>query len=127
VTLPGKPSPFPASASPPNPTTPPSSPPTKFLDLGTCLGQDVRKSIHDGTPPSSIYGSDIFPAYETAGFYLFKDEEKMRGHFITADIFDLNNESALGKMKGKWDAINICMFLHQFSLEEQILICKNML
>jgi len=38
-------------------------------------------------------GYDLFPAYETAGFSLFKDEEKMKGHFITANIFDLNPES----------------------------------
>lgn len=74
----------------------PHSPPTKFLDLGTCLGQDTRKLIHNGIPSSSIYGSDLFLAYETAGFSLFKDEEKMKGHLITADIFDLNPESALG-------------------------------
>jgi hypothetical protein len=58
---------------------------------------------------------------------LFKDEEKMKGHFITADIFNLSPESDFGKTKGTWDAINACMFLHQFSLEKQILICKNML
>jgi hypothetical protein len=52
----------------------PHSSPTKFLDLGTCLGQDARKLIHDGIHPSSVYGSDLFPAYENAGFSLFKDE-----------------------------------------------------
>jgi hypothetical protein len=58
---------------------------------------------------------------------LFRDEEKMKGYFITADIFNPSLGSELGKTKGTWDAINACMFLHQFSLEEQIHISKNIL
>jgi hypothetical protein len=51
----------------------------------------------------------------------------MKDHFVTPNIFNLGPESALGKTKGKWDAINTCIFLHQFDPDEQILICKSML
>ncbi|KAF8864557.1 hypothetical protein BDZ45DRAFT_737120 [Acephala macrosclerotiorum] len=68
--------------SPPTDT----SKPRLFLDLGTCLGQDSRKLIHNGIPPSSVYGSDIFPGYESVGHALFNDTSTTRGQFITADI-----------------------------------------
>lgn len=102
-------------------------PSTKFLDLGTCVGQDVRKLIHDGIPISQVFGSDLFPAYEDVGNALFKDEENMRGHFIPANFFDESPENELKKTESTWDAVNICMFLHGFSWDDQLLACRLVL
>lgn len=32
-----------------------------FLDLGCCLGHDVRKAVADGFPISQAIGSDLHP------------------------------------------------------------------
>lgn len=48
-----------------------------FLDLGTCLGQDVRKLIFDGAPVDSVYGTDLLAEFVEIGYDLFRDEEKL--------------------------------------------------
>ena len=34
-----------------------------FLELGTCLGQDIRKLMYDGADPGRCFGTDILPAF----------------------------------------------------------------
>jgi hypothetical protein len=104
----------------------PSSP-RAFLDLGTCVGQDVRKLIHDGVPLECVYGSDLLGGYEAVGHALFHDKEKMEGHFIKGDIFNDSPHSALVKTRGTWDIVNINMFLHGFAWDEQVSACKYIL
>lgn len=100
---------------------------TTFLDLGTCVGQDLRKLVYDGAPSQNLFGSDIFPQYESVGYELFRDRETFQGHFITADLFDTTSESPLVKTERTWDVINIVMFLHVFDWNTQILACKRVL
>ncbi|KAI9785579.1 MAG: hypothetical protein M1816_000390 [Peltula sp. TS41687] len=99
----------------------------KILDLGTCLGQDLRKLLYDGAPLESLYGSDIFPAYEEIGQALFKDEATFNDRFIVGDILDESRESALARTEGSWDVINIIMFLHVFSWTDQLKASKRIL
>ena len=105
-----------------------TSTPIKFLDLGTCLGQDLRKLAFDGVPVQSLYGSDIFPDYEHAGHQLFRDGDRFTDRFIAADIFEEDVEkSGLVKTEGSWDFINIIMFLHIYDWPTQIQACKRIL
>lgn len=83
----------------------------KILDLGTCLGQDPRKLLFDGAPPESLYGSNIFSTYEGLGHALVKDAATFQNRFIVGGLFDTSPESALVKLAGTWDMINIVMFL----------------
>ena len=100
---------------------------TKFLDLGTCLGQDLRKLIFDGVSPHKLYGLDIFPAYEGIGHELFRDADTFKDHFIVANILDDAIDINLAKTEGTWDVINIIMFLHIFDWDTQIRTCKRIL
>lgn len=102
-------------------------PPIKFLDLGTCLGQDLRKLVADGAPLESVWGSDYFYEYEAAGHSLFRDADKFQNRFIAADLFDESAESALQKTEGTWDVINIIMFLHIYDWNTQVRACKRIL
>ena len=102
-------------------------PPAKFLDLGTCLGQDLRNLVMDGVPPSALYGSDYFPEYEDAGHKLWRDADRFQNRFIPGDIFDESPESALGKTAGSWDVVNIIMFLHMYDWATQLRACKRIL
>jgi len=95
-----------------------ASPASTFLDLGTCLGQDIRTLLHDGAPPSGIYGADVLPGFREAGYALFQDRDRFdESHFIVGDIF--SGTDGLARTRKTWDIIHIAMFLHVFSLADQ--------
>ncbi|KAI1161954.1 hypothetical protein F5B18DRAFT_662703 [Nemania serpens] len=103
-----------------------TSPAPRFLDLGTCLGQDIRTLLHNGASPSTIYGADVLPGFKDAGYALFKDSDRFdESHFIAGDIFSEVDE--LAKTRGTWDMVHIAMFLHVFSLVDQQAVSKNVL
>ena len=103
-------------------------PPTKFLDLGTCLGQDLRKLVVDGVvSPDVLYGFDYFAEYEDAGHRLFRDADRFRGRFIAGDLFDESPDGALEKTAGSWDVVNVTMFLHMYDWPTQVRACKRIL
>lgn len=102
------------------------TPGSKFLDLGTCLGQDVRTLAHDGAPVSSLYGADVIEGFRDAGYSLFNDRDRLdASHFITGDIF--SDSDALAKSRGTWDIVHIAMFLHVFSLPDQEAASRNIM
>lgn len=99
---------------------------SKFLDLGCCVGQELRKLAFDGAPPENMYGSDLRAGFLSLGFELFCDESKWSaGTFFAADIFATGNdtEDALEKVQGKIDIVHIAMFLHLFTWEQQLQAC----
>ncbi|KAG1905292.1 uncharacterized protein F5891DRAFT_1253162 [Suillus fuscotomentosus] len=58
-----------------------------LLDVGSCLGADVRKAVEDGFPAHNIIASDIKEAFSELGRKLFKSSlEPIL--FIPGDIFD---------------------------------------
>jgi hypothetical protein len=89
----------------------------KCLDLGCCLGQEIRQLVVDGAPSENIYGSDLYGGYFDVGYELFKDQDKLQTTFIEADIF--NNASRLTELKGKMNIIYTGALFHLFGLEEQ--------
>ncbi|KAI3329995.1 hypothetical protein F4824DRAFT_516043 [Ustulina deusta] len=102
------------------------TPAPRFLDLGTCVGQDVRTLLHDGTSPSTIYGADLLPGFRDVGYALLKDSDRLgASHFVAGDIFSEVDE--LARTRGTWDIIHIAMFLHVFSLPDQETASKNIL
>ena len=102
-------------------------PPAKFLDLGTCLGQDLRKLVMDGVSPDVLYGFDYFTEYEEAGHELFRDADRFQGRFIAGDLFDESSDSALEKTAGSWDIVNVFMLLHMYDWATQVRACKRIL
>ncbi|KAI0360631.1 hypothetical protein OH77DRAFT_1418615 [Trametes cingulata] len=62
---------------------------TLFLDLGCCMGTDVRKLVYDGYPASQVLGCDLRPEYIQLGYELFGDADKCRIRFFTSDVFKL--------------------------------------
>src|SRR5436853_3390979 len=90
----------------------------KLLDLGCCVGQDIRKLIFDGAPSEYLYGSDLFLGYLDIGYQLFRDKGSCRARFFAADIFDEDN--ALKEFKGKFDIIHTGLFFHLFDWKQQV-------
>ncbi|KDQ07831.1 hypothetical protein BOTBODRAFT_119527 [Botryobasidium botryosum FD-172 SS1] len=60
-----------------------------FLDLGCCMGTDVRNAAYEGYPASQLVGSDLLETYLTLGKELYNDKETGKIKFIAADVFDL--------------------------------------
>ncbi|KAF2686996.1 hypothetical protein K458DRAFT_363448 [Lentithecium fluviatile CBS 122367] len=88
-----------------------------FLDLGCCVGQDIRKLVFDGAPSENTYGSDREKAFMDIGYDLFLDKDTLKTTFIGADIFDA--ESDLKDLAGKIDIIHTAFFFHLWDLEGQ--------
>lgn len=93
-----------------------------FLDLGTCLGQDIRKLLFDGVPASRVYGADILPEFIDIGYELFRDEKILpRDHFLCpANVFDKSENNALNGLDGKVDILGVTAVFHLFSDDQQL-------
>ncbi|KAL6821828.1 hypothetical protein J3E69DRAFT_382317 [Trichoderma sp. SZMC 28015] len=89
----------------------------KFMDLGCCFGQEIRKLVHDGAPSANTYGSDLWGEYLSMGYELFKDKDRLQTTFVAADIFD--DSSPLAKLSGQMNIVYVGDFFHLFNLEEQ--------
>lgn len=101
------------------------APSRTLLDLGTCLGQDVRKLLFDGAPVESVYGADILAEFVDIGYDLFRDEGKLpRSHFVVpADIFD--QSSRLKEFDGNVDIVHANSVFHLFSWDDQVIAAKR--
>lgn len=108
-----------------------------FLDLGCCIGQDLRKLLLDcpsSVPPSPsltsrLYGADLLPDFIDAGYALFNDGAIMpRSQFIApADVFDTFEGNALSRLDGKVNVLHAAAFFHLFDLEQQKMVARRCL
>ncbi|KZP08680.1 hypothetical protein FIBSPDRAFT_802773 [Athelia psychrophila] len=62
---------------------------TVFLDIGCCMGTDLRKLVYDGYPVSRVLGCDLRPEFITAGYDLYQDKASSKIHFFASDVFDI--------------------------------------
>ncbi|OBT79249.1 hypothetical protein VF21_01878 [Pseudogymnoascus sp. 05NY08] len=94
-----------------------------FLDLGCCLGTEIRQLVADGAPSENLYGTDLRSEFWDLGYALFCDKDSFKAEFLTGDVFDPASE--LGKLDGKVDVLHAGMFFHLFSYEKQIEVAKR--
>jgi len=105
----------------------------RLLDLGACLGQDIRKCVFDGAPSNNLYASDLFPEYEDLSYDLWQDRDSMpRNHYIADDILAENQKFSVGNLMmklgpGQTDIIAITMFLHLFDYQNQLKVATRIL
>ena len=89
-----------------------------LLDVGCCLGQDLRQLVADGAPSENIYGLDIERPLMDLGFDLFLDREKLKSTFMLGDVYEHNTDWSL--LEGKMDIINASAFFHLYPLPKQV-------
>lgn len=98
--------------------------PRKFLDLGCCFGQDIRRLVVDGVPSENLYGADLRLEILELGYELFQDKGSLKAHFLECNLFEEDGEAEggkeLSKLDGKIDIIYIASFLHLFDWKEQV-------
>ena len=99
------------------------------MDLGCCVGQDIRKLIFDGAPVSRIYGAELLPEFVDVGFELFRDEHKFpRDHFLTpANLVEESPDDPLNKLDGKVTVVHISAVFHLFHRDKQEIVARRIL
>lgn len=98
-----------------------------LIDIGTCLGQDLRKLVLDGAASSQLFGVDKIGQFEELGFNFFRDNNNFANVFAEADILSEDEGSALLQTIGTWDIVTSSMFLHAFDWRTQVAIVKKMM
>ena len=96
-----------------------------LLDLGCCFAQDIRKLVHDGVPSENLYACDLEQEFLDLSYDLFRDKERPKGHFFTANA--LEHGGALDELQGKIDVVYAANFLHLFDWDNQMKICKRII
>ena len=97
----------------------------KYLDLGCCFGQDIRRLVKDGAPSENCFGSDLRSDFMAMGYDLFLDKDTLKTEFIGADVFDPS--SGLKRLDGQMDIIHTAAFFHLFSMEEQKTVARRVI
>jgi SAM-dependent methyltransferase len=95
------------------------------IDVGCCVGQDIRRLVLDGVPSSQIIGLELEQGFIDLGYTLFQDKGRLKTKFLCADI--LNNIHTLSEFKGKVTSIYLGHVLHVFNREEQKIVLGNLL
>jgi SAM-dependent methyltransferase len=97
----------------------------QYLDIGCCMGQDIRKLIHDGAPQENLYGSDLRKDFWNIGYDLFLDKSTLTTKFIEADVFD--TDSHLKELNGKLSIVHAASFFHLFDWDGQVKAAKRVI
>ncbi|TVY53939.1 Methyltransferase ausD, partial [Lachnellula suecica] len=104
----------------------PSRPQPKLLDLGCCVGQELRGLAHAGIPSQNLYGSDLRAPYLSTSYALFKDRATFHGPLVPADIFSPTLfEQELAGWESTFDVVHAGLFLHLFSRPQQLHVCEK--
>ncbi|KZV63372.1 hypothetical protein PENSPDRAFT_669731 [Peniophora sp. CONT] len=76
-----------------------TDPEAVLLDIGCCMGTDVRKATYDGYPASQIVGCELIPEFLALGHKLYADEGTCPIRFIQCDVFALDLPSPIQPVK----------------------------
>ena len=128
------------SAALPAPSPSPTEP--VLLDIGTCLGQDLRLLLHRGVPPTRLFGTDVEPAFFDLGYELFGDAATFpRAHQLApVNVF---SDEAFGPADGaeppfapagllapfaaRVNILHISAVFHLFSYNDQVEVGRRIL
>jgi predicted TPR repeat methyltransferase len=94
------------------------------LDIGCCMGTDVRRMIVDGVPREHIWGVDLRSDFFEVGFLMFNDRDTMKDHFIAADLLVKDTSSWSERLKEGFNIVYCGSVFHLLD-EEQICLLAN--
>lgn len=96
-----------------------------YLDIGCCIGQDIRKLVHDGAPSENLHGAELQQGFIELGYDFFRDRDTLKATLVQADVFELGDGSRLGGLVGKADIVHLGMVLHLFGWDKQRELLEN--
>ncbi|KAJ7457367.1 hypothetical protein FB451DRAFT_593756 [Mycena latifolia] len=118
-----------------------------LLDLGCCLGTDIRKVASDGFPLQNLIASDIHPEFWTMGHELFRSTPEifpvtfLAGDALNSNFLEsskpivalsevigsappLRSLTCLTPLRGHVAAIHVSFFFHLFLEPEQLELAR---
>ncbi|KAF6810484.1 methyltransferase domain-containing protein [Colletotrichum sojae] len=101
-------------------------PDARHLEVAPCVGQDLRKLIHDGVPSDRITAVELEPGYIEAGYELFRDRDTLKARFVSADMLDEKN-TELNAMEGTFDTAHLGHCLHLWTRDDQMVVLKRVM
>ncbi|KAF9567989.1 hypothetical protein CPC08DRAFT_702809 [Agrocybe pediades] len=114
------------------------------LDLGCCMGTDLRKLVQDGYPTNktntNVYGVDLLPDFVSEGYKLYRDGPETSTptpiKFFADDIFTVpltadgpiaeGTASSLKDLRGKIDILYAGALFHLFDEEKQFALAERL-
>jgi SAM-dependent methyltransferase len=97
----------------------------KHLDIGCCVGQDIRKLVVDGVRSSQITAIELEPQFVELGYQLFLDKDRLQTRFFTANI--LTDDEVVKELEGQMSSVHMNLVLHLFTRDEQKKVLGNVL
>lgn len=91
----------------------------RYLEIGCCLGQDIRKLVADGVPSGQLYGIELEKEFIDLGYDFFKDRDSLEAHLFQADILDRSSSDGLDALSGTMEFVHLGMVLHIFEWDQQ--------
>jgi SAM-dependent methyltransferase len=91
---------------------------SKVLDIGCCMGTDLRKMIADGLVPENACGIDIEGMFISLGKELFGDKEKMQDKFFVVNILEQDSLWPSSFRSKMFDIVYCGSVIHLFNDED---------
>jgi len=109
------------------PSSGPESAAPVLLDIGCCLGQDLRKLAFDGVPGDRLVGMELEQGFIDLGFELFRDKKKFQGAMIAANVLDSSFDSLFEAMAGRFEVVHAASFFHLADWDLQVQVAIKIL
>ncbi|KAF8896607.1 hypothetical protein BD779DRAFT_597846 [Infundibulicybe gibba] len=118
-----------------------------FLDIGCCMGVEIRQVVADGWPIENIVASDLHGGFWECGHELFRSShETFPVPFVQGDALDpgtivprapfydtpdtpvpdLKTLGSLTPLQGHLSAIHATHFFHLFNEEQQLALARQL-
>ncbi|KAK1579592.1 methyltransferase domain-containing protein [Colletotrichum navitas] len=101
-------------------------PEARHLEIACCIGQDLRRLVHDGVDSAKTVAVEVERGYIEAGYELFRDREKLRTRFVVADLLDDGNAELAG-LESSFDTAHMGLCLHLWTREEQLTVLRRVI
>lgn len=98
----------------------------RFLDVGCCFAQDIRKMVHDGASGENLWGLDKQEEFIALAHDFFRDETRLSSRFIVGDLLDCKNEELLAA-QGTFGIVQLGMILHTWDRQGQLDACRRII
>jgi len=98
------------------------------LDVGCCMGTDIRKMIFDKLinieSGDTVIGIDIAPEFFQIGFEIFEDEDQVRDKFFPCDLLDSAQYELFCKARGPFNLVYCGSVIHLLEKEQTVNLVK---
>ncbi|KAK3935311.1 S-adenosyl-L-methionine-dependent methyltransferase [Diplogelasinospora grovesii] len=104
-----------------------SNRPLKLVDVGCCVGTDIRQLVHDGLPVENITGLDIERRFFNVGYSLYNQSPAdFPVTFLQADILSPDFPRRFAHLRAQFDYVHSANVVHLFDYEGQLTFLRHL-